>query len=1074
MAAITFSLQQAPTGVARAGQQFSVFITVSQDVSNLTFDTPIVVGGSKAGISGGASVYRLDINPPDQGSGSISVTIPEDALEGHTNPETAIRVLYNTVPLSTQHPVNTIGSVLGFAIDSDGDTLWTVAAGSQLIRSYSLSSGLPYPFQVLLIPRLLLSQPGDVVNKGLGIISGHIMYATGSGSFTRQTTTSFHFVNMFGAESDFRSWQISASACLGFSIYQGIVYIAIQRTVAGITNTFHILRRTVDGKTPNDGGFNEIQTDAPALGGVTATNEGIHVSTGDNNITILDLLTGEQKGTRTIPPTTSIIGLSQLNGRLAYATISQGATVVGIDAFVSPKASFVDSVPLVSLLNEEEIDMSIFATDADVMLFGPGFTDQTLLQLTPDGKLSFKPGSDITQLTNQLIVPFTVIDRGGFDTVALPIATIDTQNLFFPSWRDIDTILIREGETINLLKYTENADDVIFAPDIGTIPDYIDLIDNRLSIRRDSITEDQTVTIPLLARNRRSTRVREQNFRIINDVERVRNVSHNQLPVSWAINIGGIDIDTELLEEIVSISQSVEDSQINSFEPGVAVFRLDNSDGDFSVDTENNFFERNDLDITQPITEITITGGFVSGDETVSRTIFIGVIQKVSDITENSVQFQCADKTFDIRNSPPLNIGTLKSGIVLDRKRRTFHGEYDIPEQLTPVSDQSTFGISGGLPLTLFETGSLLTEGDTNPINASVDGKRLITEGNLLDSDPRVSFRSAFRDYLSEHVIDRILEYYELYDSRVFSPTINLDYQYLRSQGKPTLRSESGEPNTYPKDMLFDTTNRLIYYLFAHPSNKVNDLITTYNIDNDVVSTVALLSPSLESIQFASEDFQTFYILATNSRDISLPTPLGTYDPSELPPRQTSPIRIIELDSATGETSIFVNPIDDQRPTAATFYQMGLANRVPAAAERDFVIGDNRSPMIISDGYLYYRWQNGGSYGVARKLIGTRQIQAINTISPSVFFSQACFSFCILGSVLYVGYTDQHTDTRAIFRIDSYDISAATPLLIETFRSQLYEIESLASRVPIGVLEIFANTNGVYASVQFQKAAREV
>ena len=717
----------------------------------------------------------------------------------------------------------------------------------------------------------------------------------------------------------------------------------------------------------------------------------------------------------------------------------------------------------ITISNENIINLEDYLLDSEKVGYDIGFDKPNWLSITNNQlriEQSLLPTST-ESTTLKLISPGTLAPHNTRE-VLLRVQDRDLAPTFF----DIPPLLLEEGETIDLGQYTANFTSIDFKTGF-VVPTGLSITNNILKVDRNAVTTDTTYMIQITATNSHSNLSTDTTFtlNLINTTLDIKNGSYQNNQLVFQVSIGGINVTSDLTEQgIDNIQYSIDVIDVSDFEVSECTLTLDDPTGYYKLE-EDGFFEQNNFD--PQTVEVIIRGGYEIDGSTTTRRLFTGTIIEITQNVDDGVTtYVCSDDTQNIRQNELIDFGIKKENILLDEKVESIGGTYTIPPILTPISTLSLSGFSGAEPLNVLKNQNLGVTGVLNPLNVLSTETEMFTEGELLPIDPYVGFKAPYRYLNLRDIINNVLEHYNLLSSDIeLIENLRTEYHYS-TLGKIGYNISPTDAYDYPKDFILDEANNKLYILVGSHDIRVNDRLLEYDIVNDITKEIKIFNADLEVWQLVSADFDTFYILATASRDSKFNIPSGTYDSAEGSDPFPSLVRILEYVHSEQKLEVFIDGQNNFRPTLATWYNFG-APQINLPEFRQQLLPDTRSRMFIRDDKLYYRFANPTTFGIARV-----DLSGLLRGHTSFYFNKPTdndyndkgFTFLIKDSNIFVAYC-QNTEIY----IDKNDFTNTTFTNVTRITNS-----DPTEEVGISVLELLATDTDLYFVSQHCKSTNVI
>ena len=504
--------------------------------------------------------------------------------------------------------------------------------------------------------------------------------------------------------------------------------------------------------------------------------------------------------------------------------------------------------------------------------------------------------------------------------------------------------------------------------------------------------------------------------------------AYQDLPVIYRVSFQDIDVTDDVIS-IGNIDQSVDYPRITEFRIAELQLELKYLDGRYHPENSDNFFSAL-MNPSRPVsgykTPVKVEAGFLLSDGSEELDIIFSgiIINTVTNSKTGTTNITCSDNSQDLRTKTVQDFGLAKKIQLIEGTASGTTGVYPLPNAVTPVSEESYTDDALTDPDVETTTGqrmmykaNLDTEGILDPKKYNVSGGELRTEGGPLDTDdgsPMIRFKAPFRDKSIEFLTKNILEHYNIDESDQILdlPTVNIEDEYYASLGRPGYDTEkddiTADPapewfwNGFVTDAVVHESQRDIYFLYSgsRASNSRSQIIR-YDTDTEEYEVLYTATAHQEWWKMVAIDsdsngeYDIFYVLGTEpftginpfpGRDNRISytgnTTLGFYNSSIPDPKTyteqptthngiyTKIWRIITGSSSSQRVWV-PNNHATLRPQLARHYTIGNSYKDHNSCD----VPDSNTGFELHNSYLYYRYANLETFGVAR-------IRTSNTGSP--------------------------------------------------------------------------------------------
>ena len=727
------------------------------------------------------------------------------------------------------------------------------------------------------------------------------------------------------------------------------------------------------------------------------------------------------------------------------------------------------TIPDQYVMRGGSLDLKPFALNGSSIIFGEGYTPIDWLTLN-NGILSISDTGVPAGVTS-LSIPLIGIGRGNPSFTILRLMVITPA---VPKWSVIPPLTIDRDSRIDLHRYVTGATHItgvnlpygltFDVSGILTIPETIS-----------AVTTDITTPIQLRASNSIGSADTSFTLTILNSSVALKELSYRDNHIIWQVEIGETDISDDVTE-INNIRHNLDIVITGEFTVAECTLRISN--GQQRYQQGGSFWE--DLPALYN-TPVIVRAGYRDGNTDTLIRVFSGVIESIREIQDDQyVSILCIDESATLRDAYIDNLGVEKRNIQLGTGRLDIHGQYDIPEGLTPISDKSLTGISGGRPLQVVADQELNILGNFNPYKAKSTENILETEGGLLDEEPIVDVKAPYSYLTQKDLLHHLLNHFDIHNIEIDQELAQINRTssttLSQSLGRIGYNAEITNIVRYAKDVI--SGNNRLYILSGSPYIGESDYLWQFDRNTDTWTILAYFSSSDETWQITSRNYQQFFVMATSKRDDIDVIPNGTYDSSEGTTENPSLVKILEVDTTTGTISTLVDGSNQYPPQLAHFYAVGFP-RENASSTRYGKLPDNRAGFQMAPGIaaLYYRYASATEYGVAQVNTrgsskgSTRSVMRPNA-TPNSFGSATSFCFCMSTQnnvpYMYLAYSSGSSSTSSLRIIGAQPTS--TPQHIVTALAE--PTTGLNRYAFVGALEM--NVSGAYLYIVVQKQPKDV
>ena len=511
----------------------------------------------------------------------------------------------------------------------------------------------------------------------------------------------------------------------------------------------------------------------------------------------------------------------------------------------------------------------------------------------------------------------------------------------------------------------------------------------------------------------------------------VRELSYQNLPVNYTVLVNDIDID-EYLDSVGSVSNSLDLDKVSEFTVDSASFTVENKDGIFSQ-KPNNFFDKNSLPVNGYNVPVKIRCGFeVDGDVT-DKLVFVGtIVSSEENVKFNTVTFKVNDLGRSLRDKDVINFGIPKTGKIEQDPNRTrdgIRGVYPLGPILSPVSEESVSGTSGGNPMVYKQ--ELDREGNLNPLNFNYREDELITEGGALDTDPIINADAPFRHRHIDFLVRTLLNSYDITNHEVNIPDIEIDESIFSTLGRPgydvlgndTSNTEELGWQGFITDFTYGDWQGGTYFLLM--SHRQADIMPRIIIHNAETDNPGLLYKHPRHAEFWKVQYyrDNLYILGTEYTPVSNPEDptmgfrSAHYNSAE---QVNNDVRIWRLNLTNLTLSEIIGGSDTYPPQLASMLVLPPDDDINIGFGRVRLPDTNKGFQIAND-RLFYRFATAALAGVASTTVTGSGARRDFSFSLDKRFNETSHDFIIDGSKGYCGVR-WVTSSRSNYKEFEFDV----------------------------------------------------
>ncbi len=466
----------------------------------------------------------------------------------------------------------------------------------------------------------------------------------------------------------------------------------------------------------------------------------------------------------------------------------------------------------------------------------------------------------------------------------------------------------------------------------------------------------------------------------------LKQLSYQNYPVIVQVFIHGEDITRSIsaprnIKEIKNITQRVDYPDLTEYRMGESGFIINDADGDFAANNEDNFFVRNGGQQSGYHSPVEIKSGFSVDGVDHLETIFVGEIIRIKQAAKSAqIDVVCGDRLRALTTGDITDFGIDRHFMLLAGiAQESANGAYPILRAVLPPSDDSII-VNRGFNNEINQVDELSEEGELDSRNFIVSDSGIESEGGLINNInnayPQIEMKSPFRHI---HVLDAV----EKVLDKVGIDASNRDIQIVKkivssnfsSNGRPgyNIIGNIGSSNPISwEGHITDIIQEGDYYYFLYNAIRGDVInrssIIRYNKITRVEDRIHRApTTGIEYWRFA-KDGDNFAILTSGA---------ASYDAMEL--SCTNTIALWNQISNTYSNS-YVSTTSQYKPQLAHFYVLGnndFEGGIPNKNYSTTMLPDSRRNIVWHNSDLYYAYYNQSTQklGIARAMAGDSVIE---------------------------------------------------------------------------------------------------
>ena len=493
--------------------------------------------------------------------------------------------------------------------------------------------------------------------------------------------------------------------------------------------------------------------------------------------------------------------------------------------------------------------------------------------------------------------------------------------------------------------------------------------------------------------------------------------SYEARSIYFAVTLAGASVPVSEVAEISEINTLSDSAETGSFKSGETRIVLNDPNGDYNIDADENFFTRNGHAADGSGASFSISAGY----DAASNNLFEGIVDNVIYDSVNGTATIVALSLAQVLLQEISDFGLPKRFRVaqeteqqlrdaLDQGDHRENGVYPVLKALLPPSQDSET-----LHISLTEQGDrkedLRTEGTLNNRNFSVSSEGVETEGSALGltssqlaAFPQLEMKSPYRweyfTYTASEILEkfgisnRLLAFYPENIGQHFAPVSRPYYSIIGNTGAEY--DVIGSWGGFVTDWVRVSDN--IYFLYSiHNTDEIHkSRILKYDLNGHEWEIVHSFAQGVAAWQMAlTDDASSIFVMTRDNGDAVSPL-----DYDSLVSRDNSTVKIQKIAITTDgrdSVSVVANHGSPFRPQIAHYYHVtGAYGMLP----------DNRGGFAISHGHLIYRYTRGtDKFGVSAMPLSSGATRSLVEATTDGEQNHAGCAFSIRGDILIASFT---------------------------------------------------------------------
>lgn len=724
-----------------------------------------------------------------------------------------------------------------------------------------------------------------------------------------------------------------------------------------------------------------------------------------------------------------------------------------------------------TLYEGENIPLKHFVSGASTILFDSDATTPAWLSIDTNLNLTVASGA-LTEDTVVLVKlrAYSLSAETPFNFYLI------AKKMKVPVWKPIQTLPIENGETIDLFSLVEDAVSVRWKTGFQVPTGFEIRETGKLTVANQA--RSTVLPIELTAENSIGNTDTALDVHVL--VPKSVLVNSDSERANYRLLIEGIDVTDDLLNT-PDLRFSLDALQPYLFKGDSLSLTLSSNLGKYDGRASDNFWDANMLNKNGYFSRITLWVDLYDASQTLVESVlmFEGRIINI-EVRSVSAVLNCVDETYAFyRTDTSEPIGSEKIRDLV-RVQESYQGIYAPKDNLMPMLPDSAILYEDNriIPIRdLPHTPESVTVGATER-TAYITDNQVFMSGGYADDPLLLKVKTPYRYRDLKFLIKDFSESVGYFNPKItLSDTKDLAEPHISSRGNVLSHIAPTEIVKTVVDYLYDPSEQKTYFLVSHPSAYIRDTILSYDRQTDTYENIHTFAHGIAVCQFVSNDYDTFYIIATTGSDIDTaewPAPPNTneaffdkWDSS----RETHETHILQYTVSTRNETTFLSKNDAFPVQIGIHYMAGFENERHIRL-REGIFPEARSTLKIHDGNLYYRFATYTSFGVAKKPLTVGNADAVLTATRDDYLNYLNFDFDILpnGDVL-MPYSDEGSQTTSSLKVKRFAaaFSEISDVFVDTKELEnLTVLRTSSGGAYLGCHEAFYSNGFLYFLVPVQ------
>ena len=622
-----------------------------------------------------------------------------------------------------------------------------------------------------------------------------------------------------------------------------------------------------------------------------------------------------------------------------------------------------------SVSTGDRIDLQNRCRYAENVVFDVGYDKPEWITLTDNQYLDI---ADDAPRRATALIRLRAINPSGITGENEFFFYVQVKRQRLPVWKSFDSLNMIATQKLNMFAYCEGADVISWQHNF-TVPTDIALTDGILRISGDSFQTENTLKL-----RAKTLAGGFADIQFTLNILSLQRLSAFELDTAfrYKIYVEGVEIPDADILKTSDINAALDALLVNAYKRGETTVDLKSENGYYNSEFGNNFWAENDLNRNGYLNTITIYLQTLESTGWESQALlFEGFINDWSESIRNvQVTLICIDNTYHLRQTTLNGAGLGKPATAMlyapeDTPETIREGTYTPETALTPLNVDARASANAHQSKITLKSVMNRSEGVEVDRTGFLGDSDLKTQGGYFSDMPALmlDFKTQYKDRQVGWIADALAKVGKAYSVDADFSAIS-ETEHISSNGNLAFMTETGRILRYPVDWIHDDAHNRLYVLLSNPSDAIEDQLVVYDRDTDRSCVIQAFDASERTLQLASSDFDTFYILVTQATGVETDKSLK---PSDVNNQELT----LGYDASERATSSILkykhsqNLLTEHVPTTASHPpQVGIHYWIGFDAVDDIYRGiqpTSRAGFKVSNDALYYRFATATEFGVA-------------------------------------------------------------------------------------------------------------